>query len=271
MNEEIEKAMNALAGDGTAGGTSSGGDGTDWKAKCKELENKLNAVWADEGRAKKLAEEVKELRKQLAGAEALKRAKEEVANLGEETRGDVPEDYLVGAGVLAQKMAADAIAEKSAELDRRIAEREERERAARQQQFAERIDRQFPGFLRDAVSDTGDKHAAWVQYQRYNAPSIVAATRNFDFESLSWHIQQFYTNALGIAAPSGGTGAAAPDPSPTGGVNQAHRTAGKPYTEDEIDALFDKKEAARDRGDWAEVRRLTDEINRAQAEVDARK
>ena len=268
MNEEMEKAMNALSGGGATGGDA-GSEATDWKAKCEELQNKLNAVWADNGRIKKLAEENARLQKQLAGAEALKRAKDEVANMDEEQKGGTPDDYLVGAGVLAQKVAADAIAAQSAEFDRRMAEREQREAAAQRQGFAQRIEREFPGFLRDAVTEGGDKFAAWMKYQRFNAATITAAVNACDFDTLAWHIRAFYNSELGIPPPSGGTGAAAPDPSPTGG-SPVMRTQGKAYTEDEIDGLFDKKEAARDRGDWAEVKRLTDEINRAQVSAGAK-
>lgn len=268
MNEEMQKAMNALSGGGTTGGDA-GGEATDWKAKYEEMERKFRSAQVEQGRVKKLDEENKALRSRLAGAEALKRAKEEVANLGEETRGDVPEDYLVGAGVLAQKVAADAIAAQKEEFDRRMAEREQREAAAMRQSFAQRIEREFPGFLRDAVSEGGDKYAAWVKYQRFNAATITAAVNACDFDTLAWHIRKFYSDELGIPPPSGGTGAAAPDPSPTGG-NPVVRTQGKAYTEDEINGLFDKKEAARDRGDWAEVKRLTDEINRAQVSAGAK-
>ena len=41
MNEETAKAMNALSGGGAAGGDA-GGETTDWKVKCEELQNKLN-------------------------------------------------------------------------------------------------------------------------------------------------------------------------------------------------------------------------------------
>ena len=268
MNEEMEKAMNALSGGGATGGDA-GSETTDWKAKYEEAQRQLNSARVDEGRVKKLSEKIKTLEGQLADATALKRAKEEVANMGEDQRGEVPEDYLVGAGVLAKKVAADAIAAQSAEFDRRMAEREQREAAAQRQSFAQRIEREFPGFLRDAVTEGGDKFAAWMKYQRFNAATITAAVNACDFDTLAWHIRSFYNSELGIPPPSGGTGAAAPDPSPTGG-NPVVRTQGKAYTEDEINSLFDKKEAARDRGDWAEVKRLTDEINRAQVSAGAK-
>lgn len=259
MNEEMEKAMNALSGGGATGGDA-GGEATDWKAKYEEMERKFRSAQVEQGRVKKLDEENKALRSKLAGAEALRRAKEEVANLGEETRGDVPEDYLVGAGVLAQKVAADAIAEQKAEFDRRMAEREQREAAAAQARLFQRIEQEFPGLLRD-ISDGGDKHAAWLKYQRYNAPSITKAIGENDFDTLAWHFRNFYTMEIGIPPPSGGTGASAPDPSPTGSGQRVRTEAGKVYTAQEYAELEKKAMQLRRMGDYDGYRKLDAELN----------
>ena len=266
MNEEIEKAMDALAGGSATAGNSGGVDVTDWKAKYEEAQRELNSARVDQGRVKKLDEENKALRSRLAGAEALKRAREEVAGLDDETRGNVPDDYLVGAGVLAQKMAADAIAAKSAEFDRRMAEREQRDAAASRQRFGQRVEQEFPGFFRDAVSEGGDKHEAWVKYQRYNAPSINAAVNAGDFDTLAWHIRKFYTNELGLQPPSGASEAAAPEPSAISGGQPATARSGKTYTWDEIDKLYDEIEVLRSRGDKEGMKRLSDEVEMAQKE-----
>ena len=58
MNEEIEKAMNALSGGGTTGGDA-GGETTDWKAKYEEMERKFRSAQVEQGRVKKLDEENK--------------------------------------------------------------------------------------------------------------------------------------------------------------------------------------------------------------------
>ena len=57
MNEETKKAMDALAGAG-AGGGDAGGDATDWKAKYEEAQRELNSARVEQGRVKKLDEEV---------------------------------------------------------------------------------------------------------------------------------------------------------------------------------------------------------------------
>lgn len=267
MNEEMEKAMNALAGGtGTAGAPA--GDAVDWKAKYEEMERKFQSAQVEQGRVKKLDEEKKALEAKLAELSSKRRSQEAISSLPDNLREAIPDDYAEGTSLIAQRTVDAALAARDAELaaiKAQMAEKERRAAKAANDSFGVRIEQAFPGFLKSAVLEGGDKHAAWVQYQRYNAGSINAAVAACDFDTLSYHIRKFYTDELGIVAPSGGTGAAAPDPSATGGGTPAARTAGKAYTEDELDALFDKKEAARDRGDWAEVKRLTDEINRAQA------
>ena len=270
MNEEMEKAMNALAGDGAAAGTQpGGGDATDWKAKYEETQRLLNSARVEQGRVKKLDEENKALQRQLEDERASRRTQNVIDGLPDEVKGDVPDDYLKAQAEIARRTADQALASRDAEMEAlkaQLAERDERDVAARRQQFAARIDREFPGFFRDAVSEVGDKHAAWVQYQRYNAPSIVAATRSFDFDSLSWHIQQFYQNMLGIAAPSGGTGAAAPDPSPTGGGKPVHAETQKTYTAQEYAELEKKAMRLRRMGDYAAYRKLDEELSNILAE-----
>ena len=51
MNEEMEKAMNALSGGGAAGGDA-GGEATDWKAKYEEMERKFRSAQVEQGRVK---------------------------------------------------------------------------------------------------------------------------------------------------------------------------------------------------------------------------
>ena len=265
--------MNALTGGEAPAGNSGGGDATDWKAKYEETQHALEIARVEQGRVKKLDEEKKALEAKIAELSASRRTQDAISALPDDIRDDMPETVAKASSLIAQKTVDAALAARDAELAQlkaQMVEREQRTAAASRQAFGQRIEQEFPGFLRDAVSEGGDKHAAWVQYQRYNAPSINAAANSCDFDTLSWHIRKFYTDELGIAAPSGGTGAAAPDPSTIGGGTSSARMSGKSYTEDEITALFDKKEAARDRGDWAEVKRLTDEINRAQASGDAK-
>ena len=271
MSEEINKAIDALAGGTKVGGTPPA-DTTDWKAKYEEAQRELNSARVEQGRVKKLNEEKSELERKLAEAQSARGVQSAIEALPDNLRTDTPEDYQKVAAIMAQQAVSKAVQEaearRKAELDTvmaQMAEREKREADAKRADFGARVEREFPGFLKSAVLEGGDKYEAWVAYQRFNAASINVAVQKCDFDTLAYHIRAFYRNELGVEPPSGGTGAAAPDPSATGGGNPVTPKSGKTYTDQELSELFDKKEAARDRGDWAEVKRLTDEINRAQA------
>jgi len=269
MNEETEKALSALAGGGEA---AKAADATDWKAKFEEAQKALNSARVEQGRVKKLDERNKELEAELARLSKERSEQAALAGLPDELKEELPESMQKGASIIATNAVRAAMAERDAEMARlkeQMAERDRRSAEMTQARFAEQIEKNFPGFLKSAVLDSGDKHAAWVQYQRYNAGSINAAVKSCDFDTLSWHIRKFYTDELGIAAPSGGTGAAAPAPRTFGGGLAVAPKNGRKSTDKEIDELFDKKEAARERCDWAEMKRLTAEINRVQAEAGA--
>ncbi len=268
MNDEMKKAMDALAGEGSPTGNA-GGDTTDWKAKYEEMERKFASAQVEQGRVKKLDEEKKALEAKIAELSASGRAQEALSALPEDIRNDMPESVAKGTSLIAQKTVEAAMAARDAELAQlkaQMAERDQRNAAVTRQQFGARIEQEFPGFLANAVSEAGKYHAAWVDYQRPNAASINVAVRTGDFDVLSWHIQQFFATKLGIAAPSGGTGAAAPDPSATGGGMSVALTPGKVYTWDEIDKLYDEIEVLRARGDKEGMKRLSDEVERAQKE-----
>lgn len=264
MNEEMEKAMDALAGGGAPAGNSGGGDTTDWKARYEEMERKFQSAQVEQGRVKKLDEEKKALEAKIAELSASRRSEAAISALPDDIREDMPENFAKGSALVAQRMVDEALASRDAEmreLKAQMAAREQRSAAASRQAFGQRIEQEFPGFLRDAVSEGGDKHAAWVQYQRYNAPSINAAVNACDFDTLSWHIRKFYTDELGIAPPSGGTGAAAPDPSATGGGQRVHAETGKIYTAQEYAELEKKAMQLRRMGDFEGYRKLDAELN----------
>lgn len=266
MNEEMEKAMNALSGNGAAGGNA-GGDATDWKAKYEEMERKFQSAQVEQGRVKKLAEENAKLQKQLADRTTRRPSDylsdEERKEIDDAQRGII--DKMVD-GRLSDAMAAnrDEIEALRAQIAQRDAEREQREQreaAAARQDCAQKIESAFPGFFRDAVLEGGDKHAAWQKYLCFNAASVTTAFKACDFETLSWHIRNFYNTEVGIPPPSGGTGAAAPDPSPTGGGQRVHAETGKIYTAQEYAELEKKAMQLRRMGDFEGYRKLDAELN----------
>lgn len=268
MNEEMEKAMNALSGSGAAGGDA-GGDVTDWKAKYEEAQRQLQSAKVEQGRVKKLDEEKKALEAKVAELSASRRSEAAISALPDDIREDMPENFAKGSALVAQRMVDEALASRDAELRElkaQMAVREQQGAAMARQNFAQKIGNEFPGFFRDAVLEGGDKHAAWQKYLRFNAASVTTAFNACDFDTLSWHIRNFYNTEVGIPPPSGGTGAAAPDPSPTGGGTSVAVKPGKVYTWDEIDKLYDEIEVLRSRGDREGMKRLSDEVEKAQRE-----
>ena len=249
--------------DALSGGTPNG-DTTDWKAKYEEAQHALESAKVEQGRVKKLAEENAKLQKQLAERTTRKPSDylsdEEREGIDAEQRGII--DKMVDGRV------SDAVASSREEIEAlkaRIAERDERDGARRKRELDERFEREFPG-LAAQIGPGGDKYAAWTNYRRYNGPSIDAALAAYDFDALAWHIKKFYTDELGIAPPSGGTAPAAPEPGNIGGGKPVVAQPGKVYTEAEISDLYDEVEKARDRGDFAEVKRIGAEIDKAMRE-----
>jgi hypothetical protein len=259
MNEDND-ILNALTGETAVNPA----DTTDWKAKFEEAQKQLASAHVEQGRVKKLNEEKAELQRQLDEAKASRLFSPELAeSLPDETR-----QGLTAVQKASQDAIAQAEARHRAELDAlkaQMAERDSRDAAIAKRAFTARIEAAYPGFI-VSVCDGGDKAAAWKKYQRFNAASISAAVNACDFEALSYHIGKFFTDELGIDPPSGGTGAAAPDPSAVGGGTPVAAKPGKVYTWDEIDKLYDEIEVLRSRGDREGMKRLSDEVEKAQKE-----
>lgn len=255
-----EETLNALTG----GAAEKAADTTDWKAKYEEAQHALESAKVDQGRVKKLNEQMVELQKQLDEAKSRRLLSPELAEA-------LPDETKQGLTAV-QKASQDAIAQAEArnraeidELKAQMAERDARSVAAARSAFAAKIDAKFPGFLA-SIGEGGDKAKAWKEYQRFNAASIAAAVNACDFDAISYHVGSFFRNGLGLEPPSGGTGAAAPDPSAVGGGTPAVANPGKIYTWDEINKAYDEIEVMRSRGDREGMKRLSDEIERAQKE-----
>ena len=268
MNEEMTKAMDALAGRGAATGIS-GGDATDWKAKFEEAQRELASAKVEQGRVRKLDEQVKALQAENAKLSSSRRAQSVIDGLPPEVKEGFTDDSLKAQALIAQRAVEAANAERDAQIAQMKAEQAERDRRnaqAAEAAFAQMIEQKFPGFLRSAVYEGGDKHGAWTEFVEDFGPSINAAVRAQDFAKLSRFIEMFYNQKLEIPPPSGGSGAAAPDPSATGGGTSVLVKPGKTYTWDEIDKLYDEIEVLRSKGDKDGMKRLSDEIEKAQRE-----
>lgn len=232
---------------------------TDWKAKYEELSKQFNGVRVEEGRVKKLDEELKAAQAKIAEYESRSEELDLINSIPEETRSEIPDEVLSASA----KIAASAMKGLKSEIDEERRYRTEASKRA----FFERIEREAPGFL-TGISEGGDKKPAWDNYLRHNRESVSYAIQNGDYDSMAYHIQNFYRSELGIPVPSGGMGGSAvPDPrSSVGGGGAQYSANGKTYSYEEWSNLPDRAEMARDKGDIAECKRLYSEYEKAPAE-----
>lgn len=247
MNEDTQKAVEALGG-GNAGGTSGGAGHApiDYKAEYEKVQRQLQGERVEAGRLKKANEENAALRKRLEELESQRGTEEALAALPENLR-ELPDDYKQGAAALAKHMVDKANAERDAklqEMETRFEEGERRRRVEAMGSFVGRIESSYPGFIK-SIGDGGDKQKAWVTYQRHNAATIKAAIAECDFDTLAYHIKSFYSS-LGLDAPSGNQdGSAAPDPRAIGGGAQTQVTGGpgRTYSVEEYKRTMDEAQA----------------------------
>ena len=221
MDKETENAVAALGGTVEGAGNNGGaGDGAvDYKSEFEKLQKQLQGERVEAGRLKKANEENAALRKELEELKSQRRTDDAVAALPENIRQDMPDDFKQGAAMLAQHTVDKAMSardQKLADVEARLNAEEQRRRLEAMQSFVSRIEQNYPGFLA-SIKKGGDKQKAWADYQRHNAATIKTALAESDYDTLSYHIKQFY-GSIGVAAPSGNQdGAAAPDPRAMGG------------------------------------------------------
>lgn len=227
-------------------------------ARAKEYEATQN------GRLKAQNEELERLRKENEELRR-KRNEEDIASaITDDERAAIPDEVMTASTKMMRSLEDKLQKRIDAVQASQTHEREEAQNRAKSD-VVSKVMAFCPSFL-DDVSAGGAKNAQWEEYKKYNGDSVNAAFARGDFASLKYHIESFYQNFLHVQVPSGGgANTAEPAPRSVGGTSDAPIT-GKTYTLDEFSALFDQKEAARERGDFAEVKRISDEINRAQAE-----
>lgn len=251
MTEEVKNAMETL------GAAASGGDpskvvvqdgGIDWKDRCEEAERKLASALVEQGRVKKLDAELKERDAKIADLERKVALGELPDNLKE-----VPDDIKETARIMSEGAAHRAVAG----VDKRLAQLEQdrqADKAARLEQlaseFVQSVNAKFPGFLA-GIKEGGNLKAAWDEYQRYNAASVVDAFNRLDAATFMYHIKRFY-ESNGVDPSGGRDPNAAPDPRAMGGgAGASPQQFGqkKIYTPDEwereYDSLQDDYEAGR--------------------------
>lgn len=247
------------------GGVTKTDSNEDWKAKYEEAEKQLQSARVEQGRVKALDARAKELEKELAELKEAKSVTNLTETLTAEEREALPEEYIGAAAKIASRASNEALAGLTEEVDRLRRERDAEKTAANQRKlegFVAQIDAKYPGF-RSAVAPGGDKKNAWDVFLRRNAGSVNEAFKSLDFDALTYHIDRFYREDLGVRPPEGNGAVAVPDPVSTGGTGVETLSDGKTYSQSEIDKMYDDIEAARDAQDFSRVRKLSAILERA--------
>lgn len=263
MSETAEKdALSVMAG--TSEGSAVAG-GEDWKSKYEALERKYQTEKVESGRLSKTNEELAAARKRIAELEGIDRTKRAMADIPEEISGDVPDYYKATSAIIAQRTVDESMAAMNERMERMEMQANEGAKNA----FANRINSEFPGFL-NGIGPGGDKQAAWDKYLKHNSASVREAMARGDYDTLTYHIREFYQRELGVPVPTGKGVSTVPDPSQTSGGGKPVVTAsfipGKIYTQAEYSALEQRAEEARSRRNFTEYQAMTQELDRIIAE-----
>ena len=246
----------------TGGGARQETGGEDWKAKCEALQRELNSAKVEQGRVKALDSRAKELEAELRALKSAKSKEELLASLSDESRENVaPEVQSATAEIVGG--AVDRVRN---EYEERFARLESEREEANQRAFMARIETAFPGFL-SSVGPGGRNADAWLKYLAHNKWSVAGALQHGDFGTIDYHVRQF-CNSIEVSVPSAdGATATASDPgNQAGGAGVSTPKSGKAYSHQEWSALPDLAEQARDRGDYAEMKRLYAEYEKAPSE-----
>lgn len=258
MNKEkTQEQFDALMGNGNNQSAE-----VDWQKRCEELEKQLNSTRIEEGRVRKLSEELKARDEELAQLRASSSEEKLLSNLTDEEINDVPPEILN----VAKKLVRNGMTQIQSDYDQRMKDYESRMASnsidVNRQRVLDQVNARYPKFLAD-VGIGGDKCNAWKEYRKYNQASIAEAVNTGDINAFSYHIESFYRSHLGVSVPEVGTEAVASDPMTTSAASRSYTVDGKRITDEDLDKFYDEIEKARDRGDYAEMKRLTEIINKA--------
>lgn len=228
----------------------------DRDAKIEELERKLHAQQVEEGRLKKVSEDLKEARKRISELEnfnAIEHGRD--IKLPQEADDVMSDDLRDGTATIANSFAktyTDRLSEKidrrNDDFEKRFAKIEQDNMRRGQDEMERTINSKYPGFL-SSIMQGGSLHEAWQGYLKYNLGSVQNALNRFDTPALCYHIKNFFSEA-GINASSlskTGNSSTAPDPKNVGGqnINVNDFSQGRTYTLDEFARLTDEAEKLR--------------------------
>ena len=273
MNTETKDAMKALGINPGGAGTPppAGGGEPDYKALYEKTQHELDVAKVEQGRVRKLNEELQAKNARIAELE--KGAA--LGALPENLKDGVPDEMKEAALLLSKGVVDKAMAgqeERLAMLERQQKEEAERRRAEDERRQSERLDafmaqlaQKFPDFMK-GIAAGGAFKAAWDEYQVNNAESLTAGFAACDLATVSYHIKRFCETT--DFDPSGGRGEiAAPDPrSLGGGVPRTEAGGQKTYTMQEYENLTQKARQLRAEYRFDEYRKLSRELEDAWSE-----
>ena len=253
-----EQKIDALLGTPSPAG---GGDGIDWKAKYEESERKRREYESMmNGRVSKSDAKNKALEAELAKLKEQRSASNLAGAISKEERErtGIPDDYVEAAAAIASKASESAVleAQKRMQAEREAAAAAENERRA--SAFVVEVERKYPKFF-ESIEPGGDKQQAWASFLVNNRDSVVRAFNEFNIEALSYHIDRFFKEVLGVRPPAGGShGAPAVDPVPSNGgtlsIDLDNPT--RIYTAKEYAELEAKCDKLRRMGQWDEYQKM---------------
>jgi len=241
--------------------------GEDWKSKYEEAQRQLASARVEEGRVRKLDADNKALARKLAELERGTRVAAIAGDVSAEERGDVPEEYVGLAARVADTAATRVAAGIGEEIERLRRERDE-ERAAeagrRRNEFLRRVNEKYPKLFEE-IGPGGSKERAWKAFMDNNKESVDRAYGSCSLDGISYHLDRFYREDLGVPPPTAGMGGApAPDPVQTSGgsIPAVHADdANRKYTAEEFAALEKRATNLRACGKFKEYRELCLEMD----------
>lgn len=254
MSEPSNKVLAAL---GAGSPEKKGGENTDLTSELEKANHKAD-VWA--GRAKSLSDENAELKRKLAEAEARSRAERVAEAIPADVKKDIPDDYLKASITGTQHVVDEAMAGiKKENDDLRKQMKEQNDRS-----FMNEIGMRHGSFFEE-VGAGGSKEQLWNQFRDQNKETFKAIMDSHDTTRFASFVEQFYTR-IGSPNPSGVRGgAAAPEPGKAigGAPTVTQDDQGKQYTQQEYLTELERAEEARNAGDMATYRAVTQKLTKA--------
>lgn len=254
MNEK-EQAAAAFGGTGSEKPVAT----TDSERRIAELERELQSAKVEQGRVKKLSEELKARDEELAKLRSSRQTEDILSALSEEDRESVSPEVLTAMAKLAGKVRSDN-EQRLREQEAISARAEAGRREADAENFSRAVDARFPGFFQ-SVGIGGANEAAWKTFMRFNGPSVKNAYERCDMDAIVHFVESFYRFHLGTEVPSGKGATAAPEPSNQGGGIRSDAGGGRVYTSEEYAALDERCMRLRREGKIQEYRKLKEELD----------